>query len=100
MIGKIYENLFFCRLLGKIFVWHSVRRKQTIFFLGQITTQKNSENEALKLYNNLIIPNIVMLEKPTSRYKNRKENILNVVKNLESVFTGVYLHYDNVPKLE
>ena len=33
----------------------------------------------------------------TSRSKNKRNDILNVLNNLESVFTGVYLHYDNKP---
>ena len=28
------------------------------------------------------------------------KNILNVLKNLESVFTGVYLHYENASEAE
>ena len=36
-------------------------------------------------------------KKTTSRSKNKRNNILNVLNNLESVFTGVYLHYDNKP---
>ena len=34
-------------------------------------------------------------KKTTSRSKNKRNDILNVLNNLESVFTGVYLHYDN-----
>ena len=69
-------------------------------FWVKITTQKTCENEALKLCNNLITPDIVVLEKSTSRGNNRKENVLNLLKNLESIFTGVYLHYESVPKPE
>ena len=28
----------------------------------------------------------------------RKYNILNILKNVSPVFTGLYLHYKNVPK--
>ena len=66
----------------------------------KLTTQKTCENEALKLCNNLITSDNVVLEKSTSRGNNRKENVLNLLKNLESIFTGVYLHYDSVPKPE
>ena len=66
----------------------------------KITTQETIEKEALKLYSDLMIPDITALNKSTSRCKNKKENILNVLKNLESLFTGVYLHYDNVTKSE
>ena len=67
-------------------------------FLVKITPQEISDNEALKLYSDLIIPDITTLEESTSRATNRRENILNVLKNLESLFISVYLHYDNVPK--
>ena len=66
----------------------------------KITTQKTSEKEALKLYSDLMIPDITALNKSTSRCKDKKENILNVLKNLESLFPGVYLHCDNVTKPE
>ena len=69
-------------------------------FLLEITTKKISEKEALKLYSDLIIPDIAALEKSKSKSKDRRENILNTLKNLESVFTGVYFHHDNVPKPE
>ena len=51
------------------------------------TTQKLSEKEALKLYSDLIILDIATLEKSKSKSKNRRKNISNVLKNLESVFT-------------
>ena len=43
---------------------------------------------------------IVALEKSTSRSKDRRNNILNILSNLESVFTGLYLYYDNKPESE
>ena len=58
-------------------------------FLLEITTKKISKNEALKLYSDLIIPDIVALEKSKSKSKIMRENILNTGKKLESVFTGV-----------
>ena len=64
-------------------------------FLVKITTQKISEKEALKLYSDLITPDITALEKSKSKGKDRRNNILNVLKNLESVFTGVYLNYSD-----
>ena len=66
-------------------------------FLVKITTQKINEKEALKLYSDLITPDITALEKSKSKGKNRKNNILNVLKNLKSVFTGVYFYYKDVP---
>ena len=64
-------------------------------FLVKITTQKINEKDALKLYSDLITPDITALEKSKSKGKDRRNNILNVLKNLESVFTGVYLNYSN-----
>ena len=62
-----------------------------------ITIQKISEKEALKLYSDLINPDIHALEKVKGKGKDRRNNILNVLKTLESVFTGVYLNYFNKP---
>ena len=57
----------------------------------KITTQKISEKEALKLYSDLIILDIAALEKSKSKSKDL---------DLESVFIGVYLQYDNVSEPE
>ena len=65
-------------------------------FLVKITTQKISKDVALNLYSDLITPDITELEKTKGKDKNRRYSILNVLKNLESVFTGVYLHYKDV----
>ena len=64
----------------------------------EILNKKIAENEARELYNNLIKPDIATLRKSTSRSKDKRNNILNILSNLESVFTDVYLNYDNVPK--
>ena len=45
----------------------------------------------------MIIPDTATLEKPKSKSKGRRNNILSVLKNLESVFTGVYLDYSDKP---
>ena len=66
-------------------------------FLVKITTQKVSENEAHELYSDLITSDIIELEKTNGRDKNRRYNILNVLKNSESVFTGANCHYKDVP---
>ena len=66
-------------------------------FLVKITTQKISEKKAHELYSDLITPDITALEKSKSKGKDRRNNILNVLKNLESVFTGVYLNYSDKP---
>ena len=63
-------------------------------FLEKITTQKISENEASRLYFDLIISEIIKLQKlKGSRGKNRKKNILGVLEKLGSIFTDPYLYY-------
>ena len=55
--------------------------KNAIKFLVKITTQKISENEAFKLYSDLITPDITELENVKGKGKNKRYNILNVLKN-------------------
>ena len=64
-------------------------------FLIKVTTQKISEKEALKLYSDLITPDIIELKNAKGRGKGKRNNILNILENLESVFSGNYLHYKN-----
>ena len=45
----------------------------------------------------MITPDITALEKSKNKGKDRRNDILNVLKNLESVFPGVYLNYSNKP---
>ena len=66
-------------------------------FLVKITTQKLSEKEALKLHSDLKDLDITELEKSKRNGKDRKHNILSVLKNLKSVFTGIYLSYSDKP---
>ena len=66
-------------------------------FVEKITIQKISEKDAKKLYSDLIAPDITGLENAKGKGKNKRNNILNVLENLESVFTGVCLHYKDVP---
>ena len=54
--------------------------------LLEITAKKISENEARKLYKSLIKPDIDTLMKSTSRAKNKRENILNVLNKKNWVF--------------
>ena len=69
--------------------------------LIKITAQKISENEALKQYSDLITPDITKLKNATGKDKSKRNNILNILENLRSDFTGVYFHYKGVPlKLE
>ena len=63
----------------------------------KITSAKTSEKEALELYSDLIIPEIAALEKSKGKAKDKRNNILNVLKNLESVFSSVYLNYCDKP---
>ena len=67
----------------------------------EILTKKICKNKALELYNDLIKPDIDALMKLTSRGKDRRENILEILNKLEStVFDGVYIHYDKVSERE
>ena len=60
----------------------------------EIIIKKISKNEALKLYNSLIKPNVDTLKKASSRGKNRRNNILDILNNIESsLFEGLYFHY-------
>ena len=79
---------------------HAYNLKSEETFLFQITTKQNSENKAHELYDDLIKEDISALEKRKDIGKDKRENILNILRNLESVFTGAYLHYDNASKSE
>ena len=66
-------------------------------FWMKVTTSETTKIVAKKLYNELI-------QKDTDALTNEKSNdiskynILNVLDNADSIFTGAYLHYKNVPK--
>ena len=68
----------------------------------EISTKKISENETCKLYNDLIKPDRNMLMNAKGRAKNKRNNILSVLSNIESsIFDGVYLNYfDKQSELE
>ena len=66
-------------------------------FWTEVTTRKTTKSEAKKLYNELIQKDIDTLEREKSN-RFEKYNILNILNNVGSIFTGVYLHYKNVPK--
>ena len=66
-------------------------------FLVDITTQTIIEKEAFELYSNLITPDINELKNAKGRSKTKRNKILDILENLESVFTGAYLHYNDVP---
>ena len=66
-------------------------------FLTRITTQKINEKDARDVYFNLIIPDIDELKNAKGKSINKKNNILNILENLEPVFTGTYFYYNDVP---
>ena len=63
----------------------------------EVTTCKISKSEAKKLNNELIQRDIDTLEREKVDGI-RKYNILNILKNVGSIFAGPYFHYKNVPK--
>ena len=70
----------------------------------EVNTCKTTKSEAEKMYNKLIQKDVDALdrEKIDAKWEEiesiRKYNILNILKNIGSIFTGSYLHYKNVPK--
>ena len=65
-------------------------------YLLEIIIKKISENDALKLYNSLIKPEVAALEKASSRGKNKRNKTLNILNNIESSFyESLYLHYSD-----
>ena len=66
-------------------------------FWSGVTTREITENEAKELYNELIQKYVNALEKSKSN-KPEKHNILNILENIGTIFTGVYLYYKDVPK--
>ena len=63
---------------------HDLKNREKV--LLEITAKKISENEARELYKSLIKPDIDTLMKSTSRAKNKRENILNVLNKKNWVF--------------
>ena len=63
----------------------------------EVTTRKISKSEAKELYIELIQKDIDTL---TTKKSNdiRKHNILDILNNVDSLFTSLYLHYKDVPK--
>ena len=66
-------------------------------FWTEVTTRKTTKSEAKNFYNELIQKDVDTLEREKSDGF-EKYNILNILKNVDSVFTGAYLHYKNVSK--
>ena len=66
-------------------------------FLEKITTPKISAEDAKELYSDLIASDITKLKNIKGKGKNKIHKILEVLENLKSIFTGAYLHYNDVP---
>ena len=62
-------------------------------FLEKIIIQKISEKDAKKLYSDLITSDVTKLKNAKVKGKNKRNNILNVLENVESIFNGKCLHY-------
>ena len=96
LIQDVYDNLnndkFKTTVNKRVYDLKNARK-----FLLIIGTQKVSEKEANELHSGLIAPDTTALKNMKDKGKNKRYNILNVLINLRSVFTGVYLHYKDVP---
>ena len=67
--------------------------------LLKIITTKIGQDEACKLYNTLIKPDVTVLSNAIGRGKSKRDNILNVLNNIElSVFDCFYFDYENKVK--
>ena len=68
-------------------------------FLLEFVTKKINENEARKLYKNLIKPKVDKLANAKDKGKDKRSNVLNILHNIKlSIFDGLYYHYFNKPK--
>ena len=70
----------------------------------KVTMHKSTKSDTKNLYNELIQKDNDALEKEKN-YAEREEvdgiikyNVLNILKNVGSIFSGAYLDYKNVPK--
>ena len=63
----------------------------------KVTTSKISRNEAKKLHNELIQKDIDALKREKTN-NIKKHNILEILENIDAIFTGTYLHYKEVPR--
>ena len=70
----------------------------------KVTIHKSTKSDTKNLYNELIQKDNDALEKEKN-YVEREEvdgiikyNVLNILKNVSSIFSGAYLDYKNVPK--
>ena len=67
-------------------------------FLLEIFNKKIGENKARKLCDDLIKPETAVLIKAKSKGNGKRNNILNFLDNLESIFTGVHFDHENTPE--
>ena len=68
-------------------------------YLQELITKKISKDEALKPYNDLIKPGVDALKHAKGKSKNKRNNILNILNNVESsLFDDVYFHFKDAPK--
>ena len=63
----------------------------------EVTTRKTTKSEVKKLYNELVQEDVAALEGEKSN-DTRKHNILNILNNVGSIFTGLYFRYKDVPR--
>ena len=64
----------------------------------EIGTKKINKDKARYPYDSLIKPDVDTLEKSKGRGKDKRNNILTILDNIEtSVFDGVYFHYASKP---
>ena len=71
--------------------------KNAKLFWTEVITRKITKNAAKKLYDKLIQKDIDTLEKSKSN-KPEKHNILNILENVGAIFTGAYMHHEDMPK--
>ena len=68
--------------------------KNAEIFLLKIVTKRISKNEVRELYENLIKPKVNQLKDAEGKGKEKRTNILNILKNIKSIiFDGLYLDY-------
>ena len=92
---KISKNYFISLIKD---VNDNLDNKVTKYFL-ELITKKISKDEALKSYNDLIKPDVDALKHAKGKSKNKRNNILNILNNVESsLFDDVYFHFKDAPK--
>ena len=63
----------------------------------EVTTRTITRRKEKLLYHELIQKDVDAIERGKSD-DIRKHNILDILNNVGSIFTGAYLHYKDVPK--